>query len=221
MNAILYTLVSGCQWRMLPKKNPPYNIVYYCFRRWNCEGSFEYAMFELHQTVRVADGRDEYPSQGIIDSRSARSSNHVDSNRELDENKKVKGCKVHFCVYVPGLPFSIAIHTANIHYSVGTELIFNEMVGRFPRLKAILAAGGCRGERASNAAKKHGRKLKFVLGHDECPKRFVALPKRRIVERNSPGLRNAESWLRTLSPLLILYRIWCRWLSSNLCLSDL
>ena len=29
MNAIIYTLVSGCQWRMLPKDFPPYNTAYY------------------------------------------------------------------------------------------------------------------------------------------------------------------------------------------------
>lgn len=68
MNVILYTLVSGCQWRMLPKDFPPYNTVYYYFRKWKHEGDFEYAMLELHQMVRVADGRDGCPSLGIIDS---------------------------------------------------------------------------------------------------------------------------------------------------------
>ena len=93
MNAILYTLVSGCQWRMLPKDFPPYNTVYYYFRKWKYEGSFEQAMFELHQTVRVAAGREESPSLGIIDSRSNRTSNLSTQTRALTGTRKSRDAK--------------------------------------------------------------------------------------------------------------------------------
>ena len=192
MNAILYTLVSGCQWRMLPKDFPPYNTVYYYFRKWKYEGSFEQAMFELHKTVRVAAGREECPSLGIVDSKSVRSSNHVDSDRGIDGNKKVKGRKVHICVDVLGLPLAIAIHAANIHDSDGAEYVFNEMIDRFPRLKSILADGGYRGVDVSNAAKKHGWELNVVLRPDECPKKFIVLPKRWIVERTFSWLEKCR-----------------------------
>lgn len=93
MNAILYSLVSGCQWRMLPKDFPPYNTVYCYFRKWKNESGFEQALFELHKTVRVAAGREECPSLGIIDSKSVRNSNHVDSNRGIDGNKRSRDAK--------------------------------------------------------------------------------------------------------------------------------
>lgn len=32
VQAILYVLVSGCAWRLLPKVYPPYATVYYYFR---------------------------------------------------------------------------------------------------------------------------------------------------------------------------------------------
>jgi putative transposase len=32
VNAILYSLRSGCQWRMLPKEFPPHQTVYHYFR---------------------------------------------------------------------------------------------------------------------------------------------------------------------------------------------
>ena len=38
VNAINYLLKSGCQWRMLPKDFPPYNLVYYYFSKWKNEG---------------------------------------------------------------------------------------------------------------------------------------------------------------------------------------
>jgi putative transposase len=32
LQAILYVLISGCAWRLLPKEYPPYSTVYYYFR---------------------------------------------------------------------------------------------------------------------------------------------------------------------------------------------
>ena len=149
-------------------------------------------MFELHRTVRVAAGREESPSLGIIDSRSNRTSNHVDTDKGLDGNKKVNGRKIHICVDFLGLPLAIVIHAANIADSVGAELVFNEMVDRFPRLKAILADGGYRGESVANCAKKHGWKLNVVLRPNECPKKFIVLPKRWIVERTFSWLEKCR-----------------------------
>lgn len=33
VNAMLYLIKTGCQWRMIPKDFPPYNTVYYYFRK--------------------------------------------------------------------------------------------------------------------------------------------------------------------------------------------
>ena len=41
VNAILYILVTGCQWAMLPKDYPNYNRVYYHFRRWSWKEAWE------------------------------------------------------------------------------------------------------------------------------------------------------------------------------------
>lgn len=107
-------------------------------------------------------------------------------------NKNGKGRKVHICVDVLDLPLAIAIHTTNIHDSVEAELVFNEMVDSFPCLKAILADGRYRGESVSNAAKKHGLELKVVLRPDECPKKFIVLLKRWIVERTFSWLEKCR-----------------------------
>ena len=108
------------------------------------------------------------------------------------QEQKIKGRKVHICVDVLGLPLAITIHAANIHDSGGAEFVFNEMIDRFPRLKAILADGGYRGDDISNAAKKHDWDLKVVLRPDDCPKKFVVLPKRWIVERSFSWLEKCR-----------------------------
>ena len=38
VNAILYVVQGGIQWRMLPKEFPPWNTVYGHFRRFNQRG---------------------------------------------------------------------------------------------------------------------------------------------------------------------------------------
>jgi transposase len=40
-NAILYCLVSGCQWRMLPNDLPPWKTVYHYFNLWSEEEVFD------------------------------------------------------------------------------------------------------------------------------------------------------------------------------------
>ena len=40
--AVLYLLVTGCQWRMLPHDYPKWQLVYYYFRKWSKEGRIEH-----------------------------------------------------------------------------------------------------------------------------------------------------------------------------------
>jgi len=64
-------------------------------------------------------GKNESPSLGIIDSRSVKTSHHVDTDRGIDGNKKIKGRKEHVVVDTLGLPMAIKVHEANIHDSKG------------------------------------------------------------------------------------------------------
>ena len=52
VDAILYIVKSGCQWRMLPKDFPPWKTVYGHFSRWNKEGVGEQALDHLNQCHR-------------------------------------------------------------------------------------------------------------------------------------------------------------------------
>lgn len=41
LNAIFYVVKTGCQWRMRPKDFAPWNLVYYYFRKWKYNGTFD------------------------------------------------------------------------------------------------------------------------------------------------------------------------------------
>ena len=174
-----------------PQGLPPHDTVYYYFRKWKNKGIFEDIMDTLREKVRLSMGREETPSLGILDSRSVKTSHHVDSDRGIDGNKKIKGRKQQTVVDTLGLPMAIAIHEANIHDSVGAESVVKVMADRFPRLKKILADGGYRGEALSDKVMKTlGCELSIVLRPNESSKKFSVIPKRWIVERSFAWIEN-------------------------------
>jgi putative transposase len=190
MNAILYLLKTGCQWRMIPKDFAPWESVYYYFSKWKNEGIIEELLDKLRSKVRIMAGCKESPSLGIIDSRSVKTSHHVDSDRGLDENKKIKGRKQHIIVDTQGNLMAIAVHEANVHDSKGAPKVIENLSFKFPRLAKILADGGYRGNLADWLLDKFGWELEVVLRPDECPSKFKVLPKRWIVERSFAWLEN-------------------------------
>ena len=144
----------------------------------------------LRSKVCVMAGRKESPSIGVIDSRSVKTSHHVDSDRGLDGNKKIKGRKQHIIVDTQGNLMAIAVHEANVHDSKGAPKVIENLSFKFPRLAKILADGGYRGNLADWLLDKFGWELEVVLRPDECPSKFKVLPKRWIVERSFAWLEN-------------------------------
>ena len=72
VNAILYVLRTGCQWRMLPHDLPPWQTVYTYLRNWRKDGTWKRIHDTLRRKARQADGRSPEPSAGILDSQSAK-----------------------------------------------------------------------------------------------------------------------------------------------------
>ena len=190
INAIMYITKTGCQWRMLPKEFGPWQSVYFYFRKWKLEGIFETLMHHLRAIVRKACGKSTSPSIGIIDSRSVRTSHHVDSSEYgIDGGKKIKGRKEHIVVDTLGLPMSVKVHAANIHDSVGAVSTIEQLRFLYPRLKKIIADGGYKGKLA-DIVKDFGWELSVVLRPNESSKKFQVIPLRWIVERTFSWIEN-------------------------------
>jgi putative transposase len=64
VNAILYSLRSGCQWRMLPKDFPPHQTVYHYFWTWRRAGVWERMHDRLRGDVREAAAAHVSPVRG-------------------------------------------------------------------------------------------------------------------------------------------------------------
>ena len=72
VDAILYIVRTGCQWRLLPKDFPPFTTVQGYFYDWRDQNLFERINFELLLQAREAAGREASPSAGVIDSQSVK-----------------------------------------------------------------------------------------------------------------------------------------------------
>jgi putative transposase len=91
LQAILYMLVSGCAWRLLPNDDPPYSTVYYSFRKWRKDGTWKRIHDHLVQWVRVDANRNASPTAASWDSQSVPTAVMVPQAIGYDGGKKIKG----------------------------------------------------------------------------------------------------------------------------------
>ena len=89
VNAVLYRIKTGCQWRLLPNDFPPHDTVWSFYRRAVRKGIWEKVMDKIVAKVRVDAGRNEEPSYCLIDSQSSKTTNK-NENRGIDGGKKNK-----------------------------------------------------------------------------------------------------------------------------------
>ena len=87
VNAVLYLVKTGCQWRMLPNDFPPHSSVDSFFYRTVASGKWEKAMDLLGEKVRTDNGRNPNPTYALIDSQSLKTVSASDE-RGIDGGKK-------------------------------------------------------------------------------------------------------------------------------------
>jgi len=87
VNAVLYLVKTGCQWRLLPNDFPPHNTVWSFYRRAAASGKWEAAMDAIVAKTRTDAGRKPSPTYGIIDSQSVKTA-CAGQGRGFDGGKK-------------------------------------------------------------------------------------------------------------------------------------
>lgn len=73
VNAVMYLLGTGCQYRALPKDLPPRSTVYDYFVRWDADRTLDRIHHALYVQCREKAGREASPTAAIIDSQSVKS----------------------------------------------------------------------------------------------------------------------------------------------------
>ena len=72
VDAVLYVVKTGCQWRQMPANFPPWQTVYQQFRAWRQSRVWERVSKTLREQGRKSRGRNATPTVAIVDSQSAK-----------------------------------------------------------------------------------------------------------------------------------------------------
>ena len=183
-NALRYIAKTGSHWRMLPNDLPPWPVVYQQMRRWMDARCFETMVEDLRTLLREYAGRKGQPTAVILDSRTLQSTPESGARAGYDGAKRRKGSKVHAAVDTLGHLLALHVTAADEQDRAQVETLaaaVQEITGENVELAYV--DQGYTGEKAAQAAEKHGVRLE-VVKHTEAKRGFVLLPRRWVVERS-------------------------------------
>jgi len=178
INAMLYIVGGGIQWRMLPKEYPKWQSVYYYFRTWRDDGTWQ----RIHDTLRAKQGRHKHPTAGSLDSQSVKTGTTPQGVRGFDGGKLITGRKRHILVDTCGLLLAVLVTSAAVQDRDGARQLLQHLAGFCKKLRLIWVDGGYRGPLVDWVAHNFSFRLRPVL-RPKGQNGFVVLARRWVVER--------------------------------------
>jgi putative transposase len=182
VNAIFYVMRTGCQWEYLPHEYPNYNSVFYHFRKWRRNGTWEQINTQLRKQVRQRCRRKPNPSAAILDSQSAKTT-EAGGERGYDAGKKINGRKRHIVVDTLGNVLQVVVHAANVQDYHGAKSVLARLTQTVSTLKKIWADGIYKNGGLVDWVRETFQ-IKLEIVHREPGQTgFQVLPRRWVVER--------------------------------------
>jgi putative transposase len=162
VDAILFLARTGCQWRYLPDRYPPWLAVWQQWRRWRENGVWAVAMSRIARLVRVrARRRQAEPTMVMIDAQTvcggrAGPTFHNAGGR----GGRTVGAKRSILIEYLGLPLAVRVDPARPHdVRVGRDLLAASLKD-LPLVRDVIADRGYRGLSALAAKRQIGLTIK-------------------------------------------------------------
>jgi putative transposase len=180
-NAVLWIVYTGSQWRNLESKYPPWQSVYYYYRKWKNTGVWEQMLDSLVILERERQGKNK-PAALAADSQSVKKVAFIHLDTGIDGGKFINGRKRHIMVDDLGLPWSIYVSAANISDTAAGCELADRMQGKVPTVKKIACDHGYRATFIQHVQQKYGWEVD-IAQRKESSKGFVPQKGRWQVER--------------------------------------
>ena len=129
LDAILYILRTGCQWRYLPVDFPPKSTVWRYFDRWRSDGTLDTIHDLLRRKVRAAEKPYHPRTTASVDSQSVDTTSGGEQ-RGRDNAKNVDGRKRHIVVDSMGLLLAVLVTAASVDDAAAAPALFARLEGQ-------------------------------------------------------------------------------------------
>lgn len=185
VDAILWLNYTGLQWRQLTKRinTPPWQTIYYHFRQFKKRGIWEQLLDSFVVKQRQKQDRQDTPSLLAIDSQSVKIMQFIDEQTGIDANKCINGRKRSIAVDRLGLPWAMAVTSANTSDNAAGKLVVDRLRGKVPRLEVIAADHGYKVSFIEHVEMEYGWRVE-IAQKPESGQGFVPEKNRWPVERS-------------------------------------
>ncbi len=183
IDAILYVIKGGIQWRLMPADFPAWQTVYHIFRQWARNHTWEAINSRLRAQVREEAGKRCRPTAAILDSQSVKSDGHG-GVVGYDAAKRINGRKRHLLVDTLGLLLGIHVTPASATEREGAQGLLGRTLAWFSWLRLLWVDGGYSGPAFAQWVKSLRPKLEVqVVKRSDDVHGFKVLPRRWVIER--------------------------------------
>jgi putative transposase len=183
VDAILYVLRTGCQWRYLPKDFPPRSTVWRYFDEWRHNGTLDRIHDALRRKVRARHKPYSPRTTASIDSQSV-DTTCGGEQRGRDNAKNVDGRKRHILVDSMGLLLAVLVTAADVDDARAAAEVFGRLGGQpVGKVRRMFADSKYHNYALYEWVEQNATWELVIVRRPDGQQGWVTLPVRWVVER--------------------------------------
>ena len=221
LDAILYLVRTGCQWRYLPADFPPRSTVWRYFDEWRHNGTLEAIHDALRRKVRTEEKPYRPRTTASVDSQSVDTTSGGEA-RGRDNAKNVDGRKRHIAVDSMGLLLAVLVTAASVDDGVAATELLARLDGQpISQVRRMFGDSKYHNYALYEWVEENADYRMTIIGRPEGKKGWVKLPIRWTVERTfawlgrcrrltkdrEKSVRSSEAMIRLAMIQLMLNRL--------------